>query len=266
MTTHAEGGTAIAINGGHAEGMTNPGPDVRNVVIRGDTEDKYWTTGIDANDAAKCTFTHVEWIGGAGMKTPTAFRIRGMNSPTDHYLTNCRADWFGKAVHVEGTVEGVTLTACTFVSGARGVSWETTGPEPLLSISGTHINTYEYCVYGNKCFQSFIVGNLLYQDPGAAGLGWAGVLLENAEDTVIANNLVHGWDVLKFRNGIVAGTGSNRVVVRGNTIRGKDNASTIDSGIWFTQSATDCRASENLFAFVANNYQLDSPTSVVGQY
>ena len=263
ITSQDRVATAINVNGGHSAGFTATGPVFEKITMRGSDTSTGWAKGLALTDTANTEINNVYYLGKRNDKTTTALEITGTNSPADHIIRGFRATFFEKGIAIAGTVEGVYADSCVLVSGARGVDWNTTGTEPLLNLNNSHINTYEYGVYGVRCNQPFISNNLIYQDPGGVGGSWTGIFLNDSAHAHVSGNTLHGWSVAGSKNGITAGTSCSFVNIDGNIIRAINGSFPITTGVFIDPTASNCTVgNQNIFNNVTRSVDNQSGQSV----
>ncbi|MFT5108454.1 MAG: hypothetical protein ACI9UA_004098 [Pseudoalteromonas tetraodonis] len=185
-------GTAINLQPGvpdHRVGIAHK--RFHNLMIQG--RNGSWTTGIQADDLAFCTFRDLNLR--LPRKDSTGIHLTGASAPVDHHFDGIRILGGETGIRITGTVEGVYLSQITMIGTGTGIDWDTTSHEPLLSLSRSHISARSTCVRANNLLQAIITGNLFYQaDPQ---LPWTGIHLRTENPTPfdlhqISNNTFHG--------------------------------------------------------------------------
>lgn len=152
-----------------------------------------WSEGIVCSDLAFCSFKDIT----LRMPRPgaTGILITGDTAPVDHHLSGIRVLSANTGIRIEGDVEGVYIDQATLIGVEVGIEWNTTGHEPLLALSGSHISARQACVRANNLLQPVITGNLLYQ--AGPDHPWTGIDIITERSTAydllqISHNTLHG--------------------------------------------------------------------------
>lgn len=267
-------GDAITLNGTRTAGKTTRGFDSRGVYIKGETSSLGWLNGLIADDIAEMVLDNWKWLGKNGDKTSAPILISGGNSPTEHKINGFIANNFDTAIEITGTVEGTNIDQATLVSGIRGVDHNTTGEEPLLALTNSHINTVEYGALMRLTNQSIVSGNLFYQDSGVpggfAGTDWAGIQLTDGDHNAFFGNVFHAWNALTNRYGINILAGSSNSI-SGNIYRGFSAPTPMTRGLYVNSAGNVIgkETFENVTtprSIVAGNSVNDADSLVSEQY
>lgn len=247
LIAKGECGTAIELLRGNSDKSGGTAPKIfRRLVIEG--QDGRWTNGIKATDLTFCTFRDLTFR--LPRENSTGIHLTGETSPVDHHLTGLRFLGGGTGIRVSGTVEGVYLTQITMIGTDIGIDWDTAGHEPLLSLSGSHINARTCCVRADRLLQPIITGNLFYQaDPGKT---WTGIEIRTKRATAydlfqISSNTFHGHPRHEAASTGLFIQAAGAGVVHGNIF------SAVDTGIQLGQKANELSVSGSLFRNVRTN-------------
>lgn len=127
-----------------------------------------WANGIYASSVSGATITDSFIVG--KYNTTVGKGIYFTNYSIDNTVVNTRVlywdvgiqdDHLGQASHGS---EGLWVTACIIVNCNRGVyRGQSTGlSDPLVFVTGSHINCRVYCVYTFNIYNIVITGNLFY--------------------------------------------------------------------------------------------------------
>ncbi len=234
-------GTAIDLLPGAPDHRGGVAPkSFRNLTIEG--KNGTWRTGIRADDLAFCTFRDITLR--LAREDCTGIYLSGKSSPVDHHFDGIRILGGSTGIRVTGTVEGVYLNQITMIGTDIGIDWDTESHEPLLALSGSHINARSCCVRANHLLQALITGNLFYQaDPK---LPWSGITIRTARPTAydlhqISNNTFHGHPKHSENNTGLDIAAASSAVIAGNIF------SALDTGIRLGQQATELKPSDSVF-------------------
>lgn len=234
-------GTAIDLRRGdpdHRGGIA--AKTIHNLMIEG--RDGSWTTGIQADDLAFCTFRDLtmRFSGRSG----TGIHLSGENSPVDHHIAGLRILGGTTGILVTGTIEGVYINQTTMIGTDVGIHWNTSSHEPLLALSGSHINARTSCVRANNLLQPIITGNLFYQ--ADSDTPWTGLAILPEKPTSydllqISNNTFHGDPKHTAANIGLDIHAASSGVISGNIF------SALDTGIRLGKQAADLAPTGSVF-------------------
>jgi len=234
LTAHANGGAGLTIR--TTGDCTSPAPKklIRDILFAGSTPACSWSWGLRVID---CTFTTVSGIDYQGKGIAVAFK--GQNDPVDNYVHNLRVFGAEVGIDISGNCEGVYVSQSTLLFVERGIHWHTSGAEPLLSVSGTHISASRDCIHASNLLQPIITGNLLYQcgDDDWTGIKLSANVAMPYDLGQISHNTIQGFSN-SSRTGIVV-TNCSGGVIQGNVI------SYVDTGIWLQKGTSKLRAIDN---------------------
>lgn len=219
---------------------------IRNITIEG--QQGSWTTGIVVDDLTFCTFRDL--ILRLPGKSSTGIHLTGKSAPVDHHFDGIRILGGATGIRVTGTVEGVYLHQITMINTDIGIDWDTTGPEPLLSLSGSHINARSCCLSANKLLQPIIIGNLFYQ--ANPELPWTGIRFSTEKPTAydlfqISNNTFHGHPRHSEPNTGLFISAASAAVLQGNLF------SHTDTGIDLGKHASHLKPTASVFKNTATS-------------
>jgi hypothetical protein len=261
MTAQAGAGSALQVNWTGGSGGIDRILQMKNVIMRGETHNThYWSKGLDAFNARNALISDCHIQSKRGDTIGVGFFFDGdvSGSPVDNILDGCSAYWCDKAVEVDNTFEGLLIDQCFFINCTYGVYWNTTGDEPLLSVQGSHMNCYNWCIYGFNVIQCLISKNLLYQ-PTASNENWVGIELDGTSatstdsDIQIKDNILEWFSGSGSKNGIVVDA-RGKGYIAGNTI--KD----MDTGVWLQSNSQNIKVIDNDFNNCSTNI-LDAGTN-----
>lgn len=222
----ASAGTALQItNTPFAEGMTQSGPTIQNVMARGYDSTFGWGKGFDFIDCCSTKVTNCWALGKASDYTMIGFDVRGsaLNRWSDHVFDGCRAYWYDKAIRISNLAEGVVIDKGLFVAGRVGVADEGEADRPLhLSVTNTHINADTACIRSFTGGANFFAsGNLFYEWVNNTG-DWQAISMADYVECTVVNNHITAWPLARTKVGIQLGN-VTRGIVTGNFIRGVTN-------------------------------------------
>ncbi|MGN7770771.1 hypothetical protein [Phyllobacterium sp. 22552] len=219
----ASAGTALQItNTPFAEGMTQPGPTIQNVMARGYDSTFGWGKGFDFVDCCSTKVSNCWALGKASDYTMIGFDVRGgaLNRWSDHTFEGCRAYWYDKAVRMANLGEGIVIDKGLFVAGRVGVFDAGEADRPLhLSVTNTHVNadTAGIQSFGGGA-QALLSGNLIYEWVNNTG-AWAGISLADYTEVTVTGNQITAWPLTRTKVGIQLGN-VTRGLCTGNMVRG----------------------------------------------
>lgn len=240
LTDHIDGGTGLAII--NTNRNTSPAPKklIRDIVFAGSLPPQGWGCGVRATDCSFITLSGIDYQGHG-----IAVKFDGQHDPVDIYVQNLRVLGAFTGIDISGNCEGIYVSQSTLLFVERGIHWHTMGPEPFLTVTGSHISASRDCIYATNLLQPIITGNLLYQH----GEGnWTGIWLSGDRSTPfdliqIAQNIIHGFSGGP-KNGIVV-TNRTGGVIQGNVIHN------VDTGIWLQIGTSEVRVVDNYIHEVA---------------
>lgn len=227
-------------------GSSAPTPlkQIKNIVTAGITTSNFWEYGVRLSG---CTFTNItslHYQGNPFSPGGTAILLEGTNDPVDTFISNLRVFHAENGIEITGNNEGVYIDQSVILFVKKGIYWHTLANEPLLSITGSHINAYECCIYGENLIQGIISNNLLYQNTNYAS-DWNGIYLTGTASALtdfiqIAHNTIHGWKTTTSNavNGIVIEKKS-RSIIQGNILHD------VEIGIWLLPTSENCFVLDN---------------------
>lgn len=233
------------VNSPYAEGMTQPGPSVENVFIRGWLQTHGWLKGSVFENCITTIQRRVIFLGAAGDYNSTAFTIKGSSPQTDHLLDACRATWFATAVAMEGRAEGVVIDCCLFAAGNNGVVDTGEADRPLhVEVTNTHMAIASYGVVSfTGGAQLICTDNLIYEWTNNVGI-WSAFSIVGYNDVLITNNMINTWPTTpRTKYGIVL-DGCSNGRVKDNIIRAAGNAINIGISV---NNCTDVTVDDNSY-------------------
>jgi len=203
-----QGGAAIKLTGSGSSSPM-PGKEVNNIVINGIGSSDCWSYGVRVINA---TYTKVYDINYGGPATAnsvathlgTAISIESDNGAVDYFIRNCHITHADIGINILSNgangAEGVYIDQCAMVFVNCGIKWiaPSSGKEPWLYFSGSHINAMQYNIYAQNLIQAQISGNLLYQNSNFVD-DWIGIFIDNTFNAAnndlihINNNTIHGF-------------------------------------------------------------------------
>lgn len=185
-----------------------------NVSIRGvDEYENGFNSCVHMHQGDNINFINCEFKGAGGSTTVTqayntrcaiGVNITGRFSPVEYRFISCYLGSFDVGIKVEDTVEGVYLTDCILMCVKIGINWQTgnwsnnwpgtpggnASGRPLLSISKTHINYYQYGVYTSGVVSIHESDLLLYHNDNGTQNG---IALSHGNGTEVFINNVESW-------------------------------------------------------------------------
>lgn len=101
---------------------------------------------------------------------------------------------FQYGVYANVGMEGLYLDKCKIVNGEYGVYANFTGPDPLVSVTNSHINAYSRCVDIRDAYECHVKDNVLYRftENGNDANDWRGVYLNNVKMSQVIGNIFNG--------------------------------------------------------------------------
>lgn len=228
----------ISLNGSGSA----PQKQFNNLTMAGTNGTSGWERGIQLEDVAFARIEDLTFQGDPSTNLGTAVRIIGTDTPVDTVIRGARVNHAKNGVKVEGSVEGVYVTDSVMIEVTRGVFWDTPGEEPLLRITGCHINSWEHCVRSHNLIQAIICDNLFYQLPDSP-FSWVGIQMDGdwngaTSFSQISHNIIHGFGGSGPENGIVLDN-LQGTIVSNNIIYN------VDTGIWLRSGTTNCKVLDN---------------------
>ena len=185
-----------------------------NVSIRGvDEYEQGFNTCVHMHQGDNINFVNCEFKGAGGSTTVTqayntrcaiGVNITGKFSPVEYRFIACYFGSFDVAIKIEDTAEGIYLSDCILICVKVGVNWQTgnwsenwpgtpganASGRPLLSISKTHINYYQYGVYTSGVVSIHESDLLLYHNDNGTQNG---IALAHGNGTEVFINNVETW-------------------------------------------------------------------------
>lgn len=134
----------------------------------------------------------------------TAISIESNAGACDFFIRSCHITHANVGINVlsngSNGAEGVYVNQCAMIFVNTGVKWvaPSTGKEPGLFFTDSHINALQYNIYAENLIQAQISGNLLYQNADF-GTDWTGIFINNTFNAAdndlihINNNIIHGF-------------------------------------------------------------------------
>lgn len=240
-TTPAGTGLHITLSASNATNdRWTPRVEVSGVQICGSSTANGFNKALRLTNCIHTVISNCHFVGkgnggseAANQICASAIEIDGANSPTEIQIDKTWAFFFIDGVKISGTAEGVKLDQCDLVAVGVGVNWQTSADKPQLAVTSSHINAYNYGVYGVNLNQSYISGNLIYKREDSSG-DCAGVYISTGEHNVIADNVFHDSNAggaTGVLNAIVLASGSNGNSITGNVVM------TAQTGIWLQSGA-----------------------------
>ncbi len=249
-------------------GSTASTVTMSDVDIRGADATSGFTYGIDCFNVRNASFSRIVGMGdrgndsGAGNVNTLGFiRLDGDSDPVEITLSEVQAYFVRTALTIRGQCEGIYTYSNKFVRVNIGIDSSNVGGEPLLIVSDSHINSYDYGVLLNNRLQFAVTGNLFY---GQDGMDYVGILV-NTDNGLSANGEISGNNFQDFD-----ATTSSAIVIQGAS--GTDSV-TIDAnrienyttGIWLKP---DCNGAtigtENRFLGCVTNILNQGTGNFVG--
>lgn len=185
-----------------------------NVSIRGVNEyEQGFNTCVHMHQGDNINFINCEFKGAGGSTTVTqayntrcaiGVNITGRFSPVEYRFIACYIGSFDVGIKVEDTAEGIYLTDCILICVKIGVNWQTgkwsdnwpvnpggnASGRPLLSISKTHFNYYQYGVYTSGVVSIHESDLLLYHNDNGTQNG---IALAHGNGTEVFINNIESW-------------------------------------------------------------------------
>ena len=235
-------GTAVDFSLGNQS--TSGGTAIKlfsNLTIEGEAGGS-WAAGIKTTDLTFCSFRDVT------LRLPRegaiGIFITGKTAPVDHHLSGIRILSAHTGIKVGGNVEGVYVDQTTMIGVDIGLDWDTTGHEPLLALSSSHISARTTCIRANNLLQPVITGNLLYQ--AGSDTTWTGIDVTTPRSTAydliqISNNTFHGNPKHTVPNTGISIQAASAGAINANVF------SALDVGIRLGKETTDLKPSNSIF-------------------
>lgn len=191
-TDNVASGTGFAVNGGCVTGRPARKTTFTDVTFRGASDFSHsWATHTQLTDCGGVWFNSCRWlIGGSGNLTNVGVNIVGTPSgnPSGYFFNHCEAFYGATWITAGNNVEGIYLTQCAHVAGARAMVWTATAESGLHVIGGHYNNTIVNFAL-NGVFDYEIVGALLYCD--GHGASFTFITAQNGgQGTIVGNAFV----------------------------------------------------------------------------
>lgn len=166
---------------------------LEDLEVTGQTGSDGWALGIHAEDVTFVTITNYLYRSQKGKGV--GIKFSGDSNPCDQHLNSIRILGGKYGIEVEGHTEGVYMSKCTMIACESGIYWHPFEPEPLLCLTGSHINSFGPSIRAVNLLQPVIQGNLFYQHD--VDKRWAGIQIESTQGTPydllnISGNTFHG--------------------------------------------------------------------------
>lgn len=235
-TETANTGTAIDATWPNFSSSSETHSRMRNLVLRGSvsTSNSGWLNGIRLQNGWNSVINAVNVRSSTG-RDGSGIVLDDQCIDTvirDLYVTN-----YDVGVNIDTNCEGVDVTDCTFVPVNIGVNVKDgSGQPPLLFVTNSHANSFQYGVRCRHRSEAYIAGNLFYRTDDSDS--YAGVKVDYGDDVRIVNNCVIPLSLAGPTNGIIV-TNTDRAVVTGNQFR------EVDTGVWLTDTASYSIAAHN---------------------
>jgi hypothetical protein len=204
------------------EGMTQPGPVVRDILVRGTVSTLGPSTAFYFESCCSLVVDNCWALGKASDYTMLGFVLTGgvANRWSDHRFTGCRAYWYNTAVQMFNLGEGIVIDKGLYVAGRVGVDDIGIADRPLhLSVTNTHINADTACIRSFTGGANFFAsGNLFYEWGNNTGQ-WNAISLADYVECTVVDNHITTWPLARVKVGIQLGN-VTRAVISGNIIRG----------------------------------------------
>lgn len=197
-----------------------------NLSFRGVNEyDNGWHTCVHSHQGDNINFISCEFKGAGGSTTVTqeyntrcsrGVVISGRYSPVEYRFNSCYFGSFDAGLEVADTAEGIYVDNCIFICVKIAIYWVTgywsadwpvnpgssASGRPLLIVSNTHINYYQYGVYTSGVVSIHIHNMLMYHNDNATQTGIA-LCHGNGTDIFINDVEVWGFNSTYYTDGVV---------------------------------------------------------------
>lgn len=167
-TNNVNSGVGFYLQGGDVTGRPPRRVMFRDVESRGLSDFSHsWNKHTVLADVGEAWFDSCRWvIGGPGNLNNFGVELTGTagKDPSGYYFNNCEALYGSRFIQVNSSnVEGIYLTQCSHVAGARAVFWSA-GAESGLHVIGGHYNNSLGNFYLQGVFDFTITNALLYSE------------------------------------------------------------------------------------------------------
>ena len=174
---------------------------IENVEIRGvDVGAHGFLSGIDLTNVHRPILSKVSVSGRQNGAAPAGFQHMeygwnltnvGTGVPTDFMFSFCTVIAAAKGYKGSGVLEGISFDRCYSIAVGRGFDFQATTPRPYIDLNRCHVAAFEYCVYLQNFWQSWVSGCLLYKREDS-NANTVGIYLNNCDNTKVRdNNLVN---------------------------------------------------------------------------
>jgi hypothetical protein len=181
---------------------------------------------------------------GTPLTSSYGFSIVGTSptgAPVEMHFDKLQVYFVDIAVNIAGWVEGVFFTGFIAVACHTGINADTgvVTSKPLISVTGSHINTDKFGIRTVGFIQCNYADNLIYaQNVDSTSTGYTAIALnaDNAPlDVQVNNNNFQGIITGITKNGIVVESGgaSDRCIISNNIF------TSYDIGVWLQTSTTN---------------------------
>lgn len=253
MTSAASAGRAVEVVSQSGIGTHERTADLWNLEIAGvPASGGYWTEAIHVSGGREMRIRNCELrcvLTGANNTPPagtTAITLRGGSHPTNHVISENEILFWDRGTRLSETVEGVTITSCTYLACNSGVDWTTSATLPYLNVANCHFDVFNVAASLSRCSDSYFHDNLIYRRGSMANA--KGVYIGDGSNNVhLHNNIIRsptpnpspGWD------GIIVGQAEYISIESNHVI----NAHT---GVWLQSSCSNSVVFDNIFVNSGN--------------
>lgn len=174
---------------------------IENLEVRGvDVGSHGFLSGIDLTNVHRPIISKVSISGRQNGAAPAGFQHMeygwnltnvGTGAPTDFMFSFCTVIAAQKGYKGTGSLEGISFDRCYSIAVGRGFDFQATSPKPYIDINRCHVAAFEYCIYLQNFWQSWVSGCLLYKREDS-NANTVGIYLNNCDSTKVRdNNLVN---------------------------------------------------------------------------